>query len=108
MTGISKPHQLGAAGALRMFEDIVRKEEDLQQSYMTIYRPRCDSDDEVRKIEAGVNCTPRLTDLSHFTQSSVSSAAPSAYPNTSAGTAGDADSRAPTRAVSVFGTSFLN
>ncbi|KIO27560.1 hypothetical protein M407DRAFT_23246 [Tulasnella calospora MUT 4182] len=78
MTGIGKPHQISALGAIWMFEDIVKKEEDLQQSYMTIYRPWCDSDDE----------------------SSVSSATPSVYPNTSAGTTGEADSRTPTRASS--------
>ncbi|KAG8993260.1 hypothetical protein FRB90_000736 [Tulasnella sp. 427] len=39
MTGIGKPRQISAEEALRRFEEVVKREETLQHSYMTIFRP---------------------------------------------------------------------
>ncbi|KAG8988395.1 hypothetical protein FRB90_002765 [Tulasnella sp. 427] len=39
MTGIGKPQQISAEEALRRFEEVVKREEILQNSYMTIFRP---------------------------------------------------------------------
>lgn len=98
MTGFGKPHQISVEQALQMFNEILEKEEILQQPYMTIYRPGFDSNDVPKSKRTGFPEHRFLDRPVPSTQSSVDSAPRTVYPSSaSLATAGCTDPRSPNR-----------